>query len=561
MATPRLGDILFKAGLVNEEQLRSALEEQRRTGARLGEALVRLGFATEEDVARTLAEQLGLPMLQENQLKVDDQAPRLLPEAAARQYLAVPLHLDGDEVVVAMVDPLNVFALDDISFLAGKKARAAVITRQIFERLLWRVYRGQPKIRGAGSETLPLSQEDRAPARSEGLPREAPAEAPAVKLADELLQAAIDAGASDIHIEPEEAGVRVRNRLDGMLLEVARPPAEIYGALVSRLKLMASMDISERRVPQDGRIRLQHAGRDVDLRVSTLPTVFGEKLVIRVLDKGKAMTRLEDLGFSPGTLARYSQMIERPSGMILVTGPTGAGKTSTLTASLHSVNDPHKNILTIEDPVEYHVPGANQVQVNMKAGLTFASGLRSFLRQDPDVIMVGEIRDAETAETSIRAALTGHLVMTSLHTTDAPSAIARLVEMGVEPYLVASSVLGALHQRLARRLCPHCREPYPLTTGDAAGISLGLEPGRTFYRQRGCPQCNGSGYRGRVALFELLEMTPTVRQLALERAPAASLREQGLADGMRSLLEDAVDKAALGLTTLEEIQRVAFMEY
>lgn len=549
MAVRRLGEILLSAGLITEDQLQQAIEEQKRTGLRLGESLVALGFATEEDVARTVADQTGITFVPESQLQIDYDAARLLSEAVARQYRAIPLAADEDSVTVALDDPIDVFKINDISFLIGRNVTPVIVTAKALDRLMAEVFRPRPQEPAGQVAGL-----------DENLQIEL-LESPAVKYADELIQTAIEEGASDIHIEPLDEGVRVRFRIDGVLHNVASPPIDIYPALISRLKLLSSMDISERRVPQDGRIQMQYKGREIDLRTSTLPTVHGEKLAIRILDKGRAITRLDDLGFRAETLEGFRRLIRLPVGMVLVTGPTGSGKTTTLTASLYEINGVEKNIVTIEDPVEYLVPGTSQVQVNPRAGLTFAAGLRAFLRQDPDVMVVGEIRDAETAETAVRAALTGHLVLSSLHTNDAPGAVARLIDMGVEPYLVASAISGVLAQRLVRRVCQSCREAYEIPSDAPQRVLMGIpQEVRIFYRGRGCPRCRGTGYRGRTAIFELMTVSSTIREMVMAKVAASQIRQQALAEGMVTLVQDGVWKAMEGLTTLEEVQRVALLD-
>lgn len=541
----RLGEILQRRGLVTAQQLAQAAEEQRRSGCRLGEALVRLGFVGETDLARALAEQAGIAFVGDSQLQVDEGVARRLPEVVARQYEVLPVAESDEAITVALVDPLNIFFLDELSYALGKRIQPVVVTRGALHRAIRRVYSGGD---GAGE---PATRGEEAPG----------AESPAVSVVDDLIRGAVEEGASDIHVEPLADGIRVRYRVDGLLRNVMSLPADLHGPVINRIKLLGELDIAERRVPQDGRLRLRHKGRDVDLRVSTLPTVYGEKAVIRLLDQGRAITRLEDLGFSPETLQRYRKAIAGTAGIILVTGPTGSGKTSTLIATLHELNGPEKNIVTVEDPVEYHVPGVNQVQVNVRAGLTFASGLRSILRQDPDVIMIGEIRDGETAETAIRAALTGHLVLSTLHTNDAAGAVTRLTDMGVEPYLVASAVIGSLAQRLARRVCDHCAEEYELPPDAPERVLFRLGPEAVrFRRGRGCGYCNGTGYRGRIALAEFFALTPALREAVAAGEPAASLRRQAVAEGMITLAEDGVRKACLGLTTLEEVRRVAFWE-
>ncbi|HEY3313988.1 MAG TPA: ATPase, T2SS/T4P/T4SS family [Bacillota bacterium] len=553
----RLGDILIEAKLLTPAQLESALEVKKASGSRLGEVLVGLGIVADVDIAQALAKQLSVPYVSSEEVAVDPEVAKIISEQSARRYWAVPVAKEGNVITVAMSDPLNVFALDDISLLTGSEVRPVVTTDRGIEKAIQVGY-----------------QQDLIPPRDAGAPsptptdeletfrlREMVEEAPIVRLVNQVIDRAMDERASDIHIEPLDESVRVRYRIDGMLREVMTVPKANHAATVSRIKIMAMLDISERRVPQDGRIRVKDQGRDADLRVSTLPTIHGEKVVIRILDKSKTVNSLDEIGFLPDTLEKFRPMIKRPHGMVLITGPTGSGKTTTLTAILRELNSESHNIITVEDPVEYEVPGVNQVNVNERAGLTFASGLRSILRQDPNIIMVGEVRDAETADIAIRSALTGHLVLSTLHTNDASGTITRLIDMGVEPFLLSSSIIGVVAQRLARLLCPRCKEPYELPADDPhRGLAKFPEGPVKLYRAKGCPECGKSGYRGRAAIFELMPVTAAVRELITKRAPAAALYEQAVREGMRPLLQDGVEKALKGLTSVEEVFRVAYTE-
>lgn len=544
----RLGDILLEAKVLTPNQLSEALEVQKRSGGRLGEVLVELGYLSEVDLAQKLAEQLGLPFFRLSEVRIEPGAVRILAEQAARRYRALPLGEKNGVLTVALADPLNIFAIDDLSLITGKKIAAAVMTEREIEKGIEQAYR---------LKTL----EEAAVDRRETAATPQVEEAPVVQLVNSILDRAIEERATDIHIEPLEDSLRVRYRIDGLLYEVMAPPKSIQAATVSRIKIMAAMDISEHRAPQDGRfqIRRPERGIDVDLRVSTLPTIFGEKVVIRILDRARSNINLEQLGFLPDTIAAYRQAISRPFGMVLVTGPTGSGKTTTLTATLRELNKTTQNIITIEDPVEYQIAGVNQVQVNPKAGVTFASGLRSILRQDPNIIMIGEIRDGETAEIAVRSALTGHLVFSTLHTNDAPGALTRLADMGIEPFLIASSVLGVLAQRLARRLCPRCKEPHELAPDDPERKLLPLPPGPVIvYRAVGCNACNGTGYRGQVGIFEWLRVSSEIRDLIAATVSAEAVRRLAHGQGMRSLVEDGVAKVLEGTTTPDEIRRVAY---
>lgn len=558
----RLGDALIQAGLLTPKQLSGALEIQRTVGQRLGQVLVQQGLVQDLDVARAVADQLGLPFLPESDLRLDPSVARLVPEVVARRLLALPIREEQGKLLVGMVDPYNVFALDEIRALVGRPVQPAVLTERALESALRSLY--------ALDEISAVPREAResgdAASPSEAEPgafvlQDQAADAPAVKLVNGILQRALDERASDVHWEPLEDGTRVRFRVDGVLHEVAAPPRTLHAAVVSRLKVMAQLDIAERRLPQDGRFQVRQGIRDIDCRVSTLPTVHGEKVAIRLLDRSQGLLQLEQIGFRPETLAAYRGLIRRPYGLVLVTGPTGSGKTTTLMATLAQLNAPEQNIITVEDPVEYHLSGVNQVQVNPRAGLTFATGLRSILRQDPNIIMVGEIRDRDTAEIAVRAALTGHLVFSTLHTNDAAGAVTRLADMGVEPFLLASAVSGVLAQRLARRLCPQCREPYTMEPGSPARAGAPLPDGPVrLYRARGCPHCQGTGYRGRLPFFELMPVTEPIRDLVAKGAPASALAAAARAEGMDTLLYDGLARALSGETSLDEVRRVAFAD-
>ncbi len=548
----RFGEVLVEAGVITEAQLRAALEKQRSTGLMLGRILVQEGYITDIDVAQALAEQLELPFFPPGELRPHHRLTRHIGEETARRYKAVPVKEDDQGVLVAMVDPLNVFALDDLSFITGKKCRPAVTTEQALEKALAEVFEAG----GVSAAAVPTEDSS-----SGGYTLGGAEGTPAVKLVDRMIRDAIDERASDIHIEPMQDRMRVRYRIDGVLHDVMSQSLEMHAPCVSRIKIMASMDISERRVPQDGRAEVRYKGRTIDLRISTLPTIFGEKVAIRLLDKSQALTELEELGFEADVLEIYKEMIRRPHGMLLVTGPTGSGKTTTLMATLRRLNRPEVNIITLEDPVEYDIPGVNQVQVNPRAGLTFANGLRSIVRQDPNIIMVGEIRDRETADIAVRSALTGHLVLSSLHTNDSAGTVTRLLDMGVEPALLASCLLGCLAQRLVRVLCPRCKEEYEL--GETSGERFGLPfPAGLLrlYRPVGCAHCNHTGYRGRTGIFELLPVTAEIRQLIIERASAEHIAGEARAQGMRSVAEAGVKKVLAGQTSIEELRRVAFEE-
>lgn len=558
-----MGDLLVRAGLVTEVQIQQAIAAQKQTGMRLGEALVNLGFVTEQDMQVALARQLNLHFEPNPETEVDPLTARLVPESVARRYKAIPLRLDGKVVLLAMFDPLNFMAEEDISLQIGRKVRRVVVTEKGLNRALIRAYglNGQGGASAAASSAEAAAAETLEPTSRVFDLADSPQSNQVVRLVNALIEQAIRSRASDIHIEPHDGGVRVRYRVDGVLAEAAPLPRAQWNAILSRIKVMAEMDIAERRVPQDGRMEVEIAGRKLDMRASTVPTIYGEKVALRLLDRSDGMRSLDQMGLSADVLAKYRSLINRPNGMLLVTGPTGSGKTTTLMATLSEINRIDRNILTIEDPVEYHIEGINQVQVNPKAGLTFASGLRAFLRQDPNIVMVGEIRDGETADIAVRAALTGHLLFSTLHTNNSASTFGRLINMGVEPFLLASSTVGVLAQRLVRKLCPRCRQPYLVRPDEPAAYLLGkIDAPVELYNAKGCNQCEGTGYAGRLALIELLEVNNPIRDLVARNGTATEIEQAALANGMRTLWMEGISKVKQGLTTLDEVQRVAFME-
>lgn len=549
MAGPRqqVGDILLRAGLITRDQLASALDIGRSSGLRLGEVMVGLGYVTEADVAKAVAQQVQAEFIPDHLLQFDMRLARLLPAHLIRHRSVLPVREQGGRLVLAMADPLDVVTVDEVHFITGMPVQVAVATRSALDRAIHQFQRvaalGRQKAGGPAPDQVELPPELDA--------------APIIKLVNELIDRALDDGASDIHVEPGEQQFRIRMRLDGFLRETLASSMQSHPSLTARLKVMAGLDISERRLPQDGRIELRERGRNVDLRVSTLPTIYGEKVVLRLFDKSRQIPALEDLGMRPADYRRYLSVVGQPHGMLLVTGPTGSGKTTTLLATLAHLSSPDKNVVTIEDPVEYQLVGVNHVQVRPKAGLTFAEGLRSILRQDPDIIMVGEVRDSETADVAVRAALTGHLVLSTLHTNDAPGALNRLIDMGVEPYLIASSVHGVLAQRLVRRLCPHCRIPAELDPAVVTGLGHPTDSPVPAYRPQGCNRCRGTGYLGRFPLFEFLPVSPEIRDLVTRRVNAARIQEQAHREGMCPLLSNGIERVLEGHTTLEEVLRVA----
>jgi type IV pilus assembly protein PilB len=576
MATPQgpkklIGQMLVEKGLITQAQLDEALKVQKNTTEQLGRILVDLGYLAERDVLRAHAEQLGIPFLELGQVSVDEDVARAIPQSVVQRYSAVPIRRSGNRLTVAMTDPQNVFALDDIRLITGYEIDPMLATPDDISALLSTSDNGagQEEIQTAlqaldGSVGTALTEEDMDLASAgteEDVGRaQMEDEAPIIRVVNVIIQQAIKDRASDIHVEPDRRGVRIRYRIDGVLHEVMRVPKYVHAPLVSRIKIMSDMNIAERRLPQDGRIHVRHEGRDFDLRVSSLPTVFGEKVVMRILDQTSVLIGLNKLGMFAETQAQLESIMVQPNGMILSTGPTGSGKTTTQYSILNKINSVERNILTIEDPVEYQLPGLSQVHVNRKAGLTFASAMRSFLRQDPDIIMVGEIRDLETAETAVQASLTGHLVLSTLHTNDAPSAITRLMDMGVEPFLIASSVIGILAQRLGRRICQNCKEPYkpPAEALHRVGFNVEDMENVVFYRGRGCEQCRHTGYRGRQGIFEMMIINEEIADLTVKRAPLSEIRAAALANGMKTLKMDGFQKVLEGITTVEEVMRVVF---
>jgi type IV pilus assembly protein PilB len=523
----------------------------------LGRLLIEQGIITEAELVRTLAVQVGLEFVDLADRVVDPSVATLVSEAMARRYQAIPVAFEDGRLLVAMADPSNVFAVDDIRAMTGSEVKTVVSTASGIVEAINQLYR----IDGDVDAVVQAAADEHAEDTDLGNINEVVEDAPIVKFVNMLITQATQDRASDIHIEPTEHDLRIRFRIDGVLHEVMRSPRSIQAGVISRLKVMADINIAERRIPQDGRISMKVAGRGIDLRVATLPTVYGEKIVLRILDKGQALLRLEELGFLPETLARFENSYRKPYGAILVTGPTGSGKSTTLYAALNQVNDPDRNIITVEDPVEYRLPGINQVQVHNKAGLTFASALRSILRADPDIVLIGEIRDRETAVIAVEAALTGHLVLSTLHTNDAASTPLRLVEMGVEPFLVTSSLDCVVAQRLARRLCDKCKEEYEPTEAElmAAGWPLDeVDDGSLpkLFKAVGCPACGRTGYRGRFALHEVMPISEEIERLIIERRSTDDIQKAAVMQGMLRLRDDGLRKVGLGQTSLEEIFRV-----
>jgi type IV pilus assembly protein PilB len=550
----QLGDILLEGGLVSPTQLEAAYEEQERVGRALGRVLIEQGVLTESQLVAALATQIGLRFVDLADFSVDGSAVGRVPGAVCRRHSAMPIGFEDGRLLVAMADPANVFAIDDIRSLTGLDVKPVVATRADVASAIDRYYRADSDMDDLTSVLDTQEEED-----DLSKVKEIVEDAPIVKYVNLLITQAIQDRASDIHLEPTETDLRVRFRIDGVLHEVMRSPKAIQSGVISRLKIMADINIAERRIPQDGRLSVNAHGRKVDLRVATLPTVWGEKVVMRILDNSTARLDLSDLGFSDANFERYSRSFTKPYGMILVTGPTGSGKSTTLYATLNIVSRPEVNVITVEDPVEYRLPGINQVQTNNKAGLTFASALRSILRSDPDIVLIGEIRDHETGQIAVEAALTGHLVLSTLHTNDAPSAITRLTEMGIEPFLVGSALDAVLAQRLARRLCSKCKEAYTPTAEALVQARFPWEDGRPLpqlFRAVGCSVCAKTGYKGRLALHEVMLVSEEIERLAVERASATAIEQVARAEGMVTLREDGLAKVLAGVTSLDEILRV-----
>ncbi len=553
----KVWDVLLSQGKITEKQLQQAVEAQKTDSRELGKILVSLGFISNADFAQAQAHRLGLTFVELNEKSVDKGALSLVPEKVLRRHGVLPLRIDERQrLVVAMSDPANVLALEDLGMISGRSVIPVVATEKEIQQIQNKLFAFGEEVteilEGAGDDGLLDSAEVELGVESSA------DEAPVVRLVSSVLQQAVSDDASDIHIEPQEKKLMVRLRVDGVLRELMSIPPKLQSGVLARLKILASLDIAERRIPQDGRFAVRLGGQKVDLRVASLPTVYGEKIVLRLLDTSNATVDLEDLGFAPEILESYRKVFTQPYGTILVTGPTGSGKSTSLYATLNELNSPEKNIITVEDPVEYRMGGINQIQTNPKAGLTFASGLRSILRADPDIVMIGEIRDQETAKISIEAALTGHLVLATLHTNDAPGALGRLTDMGVEPFLVSSAVDCVIAQRLGRRLCSRCKEPVELDEAAFEALDFPVEhfSGEyDFHRAVGCEYCGDTGYKGRIGLYELMLVNEEMKNLILQRSSANEIGRAAEREGMVRLRDDGLMKAARGLTTTEEVLR------
>jgi type IV pilus assembly protein PilB len=585
MAKRDMGELLVQDRVITPEQLQQAREHQRTTGGDLATILVDLELASEREVLKAKATAMGIRFIADlAAFNVDQSAVNIVPAQVAIRHKVIPLTKTDQVLSVATANPTDVMALDELRVASGLKVQPVLALEDQIQEALGKYYAGSrngggaavaPTAAGGGevegftSRTFAEAIEKYGP--GSGTPMDAEAaeaaaiadEAPIIRIANTIIQQAVKDQASDIHVEPDRLGVRIRFRIDGVLHEVMKLPIHIHPPLISRYKILAEMNIAERRIPQDGRIgiRDKNTGKDYDLRVSCLPTLIGEKIVMRILDKSSVMIGLGKLGFWPDTMAQVESVITQPNGMILSTGPTGAGKTTTQYSILNRINSVEKNIMTCEDPVEYQLAGISQVAVHRKAGLTFATALRSFMRQDPDIIMIGEIRDLETAEMAIQASLTGHLVLSTLHTNDAPSSVTRLVDMGVEPFLISATLIAAMAQRLARKICPNCAQEYEV---DAADLRLfGFEPTEenqkvVLRRGRGCDQCRQTGYKGRIGIYEMMLTNEEIAELVVRRAPLSDVREAAMANGMKTLKQDGLRKVLEGVTTPDEVRRVVF---
>lgn len=554
-----LGDILLENGLLNKAQLEDALAEQKHSREKLGRILVRKGYITDQQLLEVLEFSLGIPQVQLNRVSIDPAAVKTLPTSLIRKHYILPISINQQRLTLAMVDPLNYEAIDDVRILTGLDVLPVLVSETDMNAAIqqYAALQVDSKIEKLLGE---LSQYNYGAVEADSLSADIDDDAPVIRMVNSILQQAVQGRASDVHIEPLEHEVRVRFRIDGDLLEVLNLPKKSFPAIVSRIKIMGNLDISEKRVPQDGRTRLVIDGREIDFRISTLPSIHGEKIVLRILDRAHALMPLQALGFSEANMAKIASLIRRPHGMIVVTGPTGSGKTTTLYSILTEINVTERNIVTLEDPVEYSLVGINQVQINTKAGLTFPAGLRAILRQDPDIIMVGEMRDTETTELGVRAALTGHLFFSTLHTNSAAGTVARMVNMGVENYLLSSSLIGVISQRLIRRLCPNCKETYYLEETIARSLHMEAYADRKFYRPRGCNMCRHTGYSGRLALHEVLVLGPQMRAAINNNINSEDdLERIARQEGMITMREDGINKALAGLTSLEEVMKGVYL--
>jgi len=551
----RLGNILLEHDLLSQQQLDEALRIQMEEKKRLGEVLINKGYVTELDILNVLESQLNIEYVKINDLDITPEIPNLITEKIARRYELIPIKLEGSVLTIAMTDPINFFAREDIGLITGYEIKPVMSLKHEVVSAIDKFYNSSV------SEELyqELNENYNLDSYGDDIDEDSLAEinnAPIVKLLNSILEQAVKLKASDIHIEPFENNVRVRYRIDGDLIEMLTPSKKVHSAIVTRIKILAKLNIAEKRVPQDGKVEINVEGRIVDLRISIISTIHGEKVVIRLLDRSSRVHKKDDIGFSPENREMFDKLLKHPNGIILMTGPTGSGKTTTLYAALMSINEISKNIITIEDPVEYRMKGIIQTQINNKANVTFASGLRSILRQDPDVIMIGEIRDGETAEIAVRAAITGHLVFSTVHTNDTSSTVARLVDMGIEPFLLSSSLIGVVAQRLVKKLCTHCKFEYKANIQESEVV--GIEVGTSLYSSKGCPHCNYTGYSGRTATHEVLPISKNIRRLINNRSTADDIKAEAIEEGMIILREDVKRLVLDGVTSIEELLRLTF---
>lgn len=551
----RLGDLLVESGKISEQQLINELKRQRESGVKLGELLVKDKILTEDDIMDVLEVQLGINRVALDMIDIDRNAVRAVPESLATKYTLIPIGFQDDKILVATNDPLNIFALDDVGIATGKRVEAVIATKGEIERAIDKYYSTEHVEKAA--EALSKSKISNIAVQDE---MDDIKNAPVVKLVDSIVNNAVKSNASDIHIEPFEEYIRIRYRIDGSLVDMLNLTIDNLPALVTRIKILANLNIAEKRIPQDGRIITDIEDAQVDLRVSILPTIHGEKIVIRILKRGSFLYSKDKLGMDSSDMEKLERMIKSPYGIILITGPTGSGKSTTLYAMLNELNDSKTNIITVEDPVEYTMDGINQVNVNAKAGLTFANGLRAILRQDPDVIMVGEIRDEETAEIAIRAAITGHLVLSTIHTNDSASAVVRLIDMGIEPYLITSALSGVIAQRLVKKICPRCKEAYEASEYEKRIINYPEDKSLKLYRGRGCTYCNNTGYLGRTGIYEIMEISKEHREIIQKRNGIEEIKALNARLGYKTLKSACSELVLKGETTITELAKVAFLK-
>lgn len=557
MAYMKMGDLLVSVGLITQDQLMEALKVQKETHKRLGEVLIETGVITEQQIIEALEMQLGISFIDLSKVTIPTELARLVPKSLAKKHSVVPVKLTQDELVLAMADPLNFMAIEDVRSATRKRISPRISTAVAVDRAIASLYGDEGAVRAieemAAAEGRPTGVSSAAPTTHD-LDAESQS-APTVRLVNSILEQAVTVRASDIHLEPQEGEMLVRMRVDGLLRSGVTIPKDLQDQVISRLKIMGGMDIAERRIPQDGRVAVRVKGNEVDLRISTLPTIHGEKVVIRLLDRNVRLHKPEDLGLTGDNLKKYHTLLENTSGMVLIVGPTGSGKSSTMQTMIRILNTPESNVVTLEDPVEYHIDRVNQVQINEKTGMTFASGLRSILRQDPDVIAVGEVRDGETAEIAMRSAITGHLVLSTIHANDTLAGVNRLLDMGVEPYLIGDAMKGMISQRLVRRICPQCREEYEASEEELRWLGLPTHEKHTLYKGKGCPHCYHTGYQGRVGIFEVLVLSRRAKMMISEGRPKSELMELLQKEDFTTLRQSCTELVLQGVTTIDEGMR------